>query len=233
VEIVSKGLDYFDIEKNLQIAVDDGKVIRIISYAMTSDVENTLDKILERILEKYNRLDLKSLIYTCTKELAINGTKANLKRIFFEEYKLEINNENEYNEGMALYKKVMKEDVSINYGKKAKKKGLYVKISFLYNEDVLKIEVINNSAITIQEELRLREKMAKTMQYDDLMQYYIDNADDTEGEGMGIALIIILLKGENIDPHLFRIYAQDSKTIARIEIPMSKDYKTVRQKNEN
>jgi len=231
VEIISKNLDYFDIEKNLQIAVDDGKVIRIISYAMSSDVENTLDKILERILGKYNRLDLKSLVYTCTKELAINGTKANIKRIFFEEYNLTIANQREYNEGMLLYKKEMKEDITISYGIKAKKKGLYVKISFLYNEDVLKIEVINNSAMTVQEELRLREKMAKTMQYDDLMQYYLDNADDTEGEGMGIALIIIMLKGENIDPHLFRIFAQDSKTIARIEIPMSENYQTIRRRD--
>lgn len=228
MEIITKGFDFFDIEKNLQIAVEDGKVIRIISYAMSSDVENTLDKIVERILEKHGRMDLKSLVYTCTKELAINATKANLKRIFFEEYGLDINNEKEYNEGMALYKKIMKEDMSINYGKKAKKQGLYVRISFFYNNSVLKIEVINNLGITAEEEVRLREKLAKTMQYNDLMQYYMDNADDTEGEGMGIALIIILLKGENIDPNLFRIYSENSRTIARIEIPMARDYKTIR-----
>ena len=61
-----------------------------VSYAMSSDVENTLDKIISRILNKYKRPDLKSLVYTCTKELAINGTKANLKRIFFTEKGLDI-----------------------------------------------------------------------------------------------------------------------------------------------
>jgi hypothetical protein len=230
VEIKSKYIDYFDVEKNLQIAVDDGKVIRVISYAMSSDVENTLDKIVTRILEKYNRTDLKSLVYTCTKELAINGTKANLKRIFFEEKGLDIEHEVDYEKGMQLYKDVMKEELTLQYGRKAKLNGLYVKISFIYSEDVLKIEVRNNTAITKQEERRLREKLATTMKYDDLMQYYMDNADDTEGSGMGIALIIILLKGEKIDPNLFRMSIKENITTARIEIPMSEKYISEREK---
>jgi len=220
VEIKTKGFDYFDVEKNLQIAIDDGRVIKVISYAMSSDVENTLDKIITTILDKYERADLKSLVYTCTKELAINGTKANLKRIFFDEQKLDINNEDDYEKGMELYKKIMKEDLTIQYGKKAKKSGLYVKILFIHNEDTLLIEVTNNTPITPQEESRMRMKLANTMKYDDLMAYYLDNADDTEGSGMGIALIIILLKGENIDPNFFRIMTDENTTTARIRIPM-------------
>ncbi|MBN1698046.1 MAG: hypothetical protein JW881_11070 [Spirochaetales bacterium] len=233
MDIKSEYIDYFDVEKNLQIAVDDGKVIRVISYAMSSDVENTLDKIITRILEKYDRMDLKSLVYTCTKELAINGTKANLKRIFFEEKGLDLEIQSDYEKGMQLYKEVMKEELTLQYGKKAKLIGLYVRISFIYNEDVLKIEVTNNTAITKQEETRLRQKLASTMKYDDLMQYYIENADDTEGEGMGIALIIILLKGEKIDPNLFRMSIKENLTTARIEIPMSDDYISEREKRRN
>jgi hypothetical protein len=220
VEIKTKGLDYFDVEKNLQIAVDDGRVIKVISYAMSNDVENALDKIITTILEKYDRLDLKSLVYTCTKELAINGTKANLKRIFFEEQELDINDRDDYERGMELYKKIMREDLTIHYGKKAKQNGLFVKITFIHSDDSLEIEVTNNTPITQQEESRLRMKLAATMKYDDLMAYYLDNADDTEGSGMGIALIIILLKGENIDPNLFRIKTDAATTTAKIEIPM-------------
>ena len=236
MEIKSTGYDYFDVEKNLQIAVDDGKIIRVISYAMSSDVENTLDKIISRILDKYNRPDLKSLVYTCTKELAINGTKANLKRIFFKENGLDIVKEGDYEKGIELYKSIMKEEITLQYGVKAKQQGLFVKISFVHNEDVLKIEVTNNTGITKQEEKRLREKLKKTMKYDDLMQYYLDNSDDTEGSGMGIALIIILLKGELIDPNLFRMCINENITTAKIEIPMSATFisqrdKTISEKN--
>ncbi|MBN2736427.1 MAG: hypothetical protein JXR70_05555 [Spirochaetales bacterium] len=230
MKIRTKRLDYFDVERNLQQAIDDGKVIRVISYAMSTDVENTLDKIVERLLIKYNKPELKSLVYTCTKELAINGTKANIKRIFFEENKLNIHNEADYEKGISLYKKMMKEEITLQYGKKAKLKGFFVKISFTHTEDVLKIEVMNNSCITEQEQNRLRTKLAKTMQYDDLMQYYMENADDTEGSGMGLALIIILLKGEGLDPNLFRIAVKNNLTTARIEIPISDDYRSERDR---
>jgi len=231
VELKSKGYNYFDVEKNLQIAIDDGKVIRVISYAMSSDVENTLDKIISRILKKYRRPDLKSLVYTCTKELAINGTKANLKRIFFIENGLDISREEDYKKGMELYKNVMREEITLQYGLKAKQQGLFVKISFLYNHNFLRIEVTNNTGITKQEEKRLREKLKKTMKYDDLMQYYLDNTDDAdEGAGMGIALIIIMLKGEKIDPNLFRMCINERVTTARIEIPMTEDFISNREK---
>ncbi len=222
VEIKTKGLDYFDIEKNLQIAVDDGRVIKVISYALSSDIENTLDKIITTILGKYDRIDLKSLVYTCTKELAINGTKANLKRIFFEEQSLDINNIEHYEKGIEIYKKLMREDLSLHYGKKAKQSGLFVRISFIHDANSVQIEVTNNTPITVQEEARLRAKLANTMKYDDLMAYYMENADDTEGYGMGIALIIILLKSENIDPNLFTIMTTEDTTTARIRIPMKR-----------
>jgi len=228
MDVISKGVNYFSVEKNLQIAIDDGKVIRLITYAMSTDVENTLDKIIWRILKKFDRLDLQSLIYTCTKELAINGTKANHKRLFFEDNALDIYNDEDYLKGLELYKDVMREEQMLEYGKRAKRCGLYVKISFYYDKDVLRIEVSNNTGITPQEEKRLREKLSKTMQYDDLMQYYLENTDETEGSGMGIALIIILLKGAKINPNLFRISIKKEMIISKIEIPMSKDFSSTR-----
>jgi hypothetical protein len=74
----------------------------------------------------------------------------------------------------------------------------------------------------------LRDKIARTLKYDDLMQYYLDHSDETEGAGMGLALVVILLKGEGIDPQLFRVKSTDHDTIARIEIPMGRNFKSIR-----
>jgi hypothetical protein len=49
----------------------------------------------------------------------------------------------------------------------------------------------------------------------------MDNADDTEGYGMGIALIVILLKSEKLDPNLFTIVTAPDTTTARIKIPIT------------
>lgn len=226
----SRPLNYYDVEKNLQLAVNDGKIIHLVSYSMSNDIEKKLDKAIESILEKYGKIEMKGLVYTSVKELAINGTKANLKRIFFEEKGFKLEDPEDYDRGMAEYKDYMTEDKALEYGRLAKKKGFFVRISFFHDSTGMRIEVINNTAITSQEEKRLREKLSKIMKYDDLMQFYLENPDNTEGAGMGLALITTMLKGEEIDPNLFRIMTTPEQTTARIEIPFSKDYVSLREK---
>ncbi|MBN2442488.1 MAG: hypothetical protein JXJ04_14125 [Spirochaetales bacterium] len=216
--------DFKSAEKSLKNAIDKGKVIRLISYAMSTRFEKTMDIVIQYILEKYKKTELQSIVYTCTKELALNGTKANIKRIFFEEHNLDINKEEDYEKGIELYKDVIREEEVLKYGPKAKQTGLFVKISFIHNMEVLKIEVLNNTPMTNQEETRLREKFSQVMKYDDLMEYYNDHADNTEGAGLGLALIMILLMAEGINPGFFRIGIEKNTTIARLEIPLSRDY---------
>lgn len=64
--------------------------------------------------------------------------------------------------------------------------------------------------------------------YQDLVSFYMANADQTEGEGMGLVMNLLLLKGENINPGLFRVGMRDGKTMARIEIPFTDNFKSVR-----
>jgi hypothetical protein len=211
-------------EKSLKNAIEKGKIIRLISYAMTVRFEKTMDLVINIILDKYKKQELQSIVYTCTKELALNGTKANIKRIFFEEHKLDIKNQDDYAKGVELYKNVIKEEEVLKYGPKARQKGLFVKISFIHNKEVLKIEVLNNTAMTEQEEIRLRQKFSQVMEYDDLMEYYMDHSDETEGSGLGLALVMILLMAEGINPGFFRVGREKNATIARLEIPLSDDY---------
>jgi hypothetical protein len=70
------------------------------------------------------------------------------------------------------------------------------------------------------------------MGYNDIAEFYMDNMDNTEGAGLGIALIIILLKNDSIDPNLFRIITKADKTVARIEIPFTPDYVTLRERGQ-
>ncbi|MFN3660708.1 MAG: histidine kinase, partial [Brevinematales bacterium] len=77
-----------------------------------------------------------------------------------------------------------------------------------------------------------RMKLKLAMEYTDLAQYYAEQMDTTEGAGLGIALVVLLLRGMNLDPSLFRIGSKHGVTIARIEVPLVDGYVSSRQRVE-
>ncbi|MCE9500057.1 MAG: histidine kinase [Leptospira sp.] len=204
--------------------------ISIKSSKMNSQLEKYVLLVITEILNRVGQIRYVEMLYTITKELAINGIKANQKRIFFEDEGLDITNETDYAKGMISYKSRFSDSMANEYGKRCLARGIYVVLNFNYKPSGLSVEVINNTPVLRAEETRMREKMKKAMGYNDIAEFYMDNMDNTEGAGLGIALIMILLKNENVDPNLFRIITQPNQTIARVEIPFKDDYISMRSK---
>ena len=227
-----KSVDLDKVEHNLNIAINKGAPINLKAYSLAENTEKTLDTIIKNILAHYGKEHLHYTLYTCVKELAINATKANIKRVFFQEKGFNMEDPIEYKQGMELFKKNFSELWFMKYGLKAKKRGYYVLIKLDHSPDVFWIRVINNSPLSAVDDKRIRDRLSKAMQYDDIAQFYMDAADDTEGAGMGIALIIMLLKGEGIDPHLYTIGSNGKETIAKIEVPLSENYVPQRKRRE-
>lgn len=190
---------------------------------MTEMVETHIKHALDSILAKTNRNNLIHVLYTILKELVINGCKANQKRIFFDERGLDISKSDDYNQGNDQYKKLFSEKMALEYGLKARTRGFYVIIDFNFDENGLTMEVIDNTPIAPQEEDLMRAKLKRSMGYNDIAEFYLDQANmgEAEGAGLGLALIIILLKGEGVDPKYFRIIIEKDKTVARLEIPFT------------
>lgn len=216
-----------EIDDNLEIT-EDKNFFELKTYRISPELEKSLHEILEKLLANSPRPHLLPLLYTIIKELAINACKANQKRVFFEEKGYNIFDPNDYAKGIVEYKASFSESMGLEYGPKSKARGYYCLIRFEYDKNGITMTVVNNTPITKQEEKSLREKLAKAMQYDDLAEFYMENADNTEGAGLGLALIIIMLKGEGIDPNYFRISILDNLTLARLEIPLSEAFKSKR-----
>ena len=218
------------VEMNFQIKelVHSRDNLTLRSSKMNTEFEHYLLVVIKEILDKVANGNYVDMLYTIIKELAINAVKANQKRIFFEDNQLDIANTEDYEKGMTLYKSKFSESMVTEYGKKCQIRGIYIQINFRYNQDGLCVEVINNTPVIKVEEVRLREKMRKSMEYNDIAEFYMDNMDNTEGAGLGIALTMILLKNEGVDPNLFRIITRPTETIARLEIPLTEKYVTIR-----
>lgn len=218
-------MSYFDIEKNLELAINDGQAIQIVSFRLNDDVEQQLQRVLNGLLDKYQRSALQHSLFSCIIELATNATKANMKHLVFQEEQLDMNNAEAYASGMKVFRdRIHDRHWLENYAAKAQDQGLLVRIVFNHTVDGMSIEIINNMPILPQDEERIRQKFEQAMQFDSLHEYYLANADSTEGEGIGFALNLLLLKGENLDVNLFRIGGADGTTIARIEVPFTDRY---------
>ena len=224
------GKSFFELEQNIALIVNQSDELALQSSKIDEKVEKYILHTLSLILEKCQKTEYLDMLYTIVKELTINGVKANQKRIFFEDNGLDIHDDAEHERGMELFKKEVSEKMNDDYGDRSRQKGIWVKIFLTYQDNGLCVEVENNAPISALEERRLREKMKKSMGYNDIAEFYMDNMDNTEGAGLGIALVIILLKGEGIDPNLFRIFTHKDRTIARVEIPFHESYVSRRER---
>lgn len=208
--------------------VSSGKRIVFVTYSLTDSIERQLDFLIAVILKKYEREALQATLYSCLKEIVVNATKANAKRVFFDEHGLKLDDPEHYNIGMQKVKEAISEKWISEYGRKAKDRDMHVSIAVRHSEDGLRIEVTNDSDILPADEDRIRQKLAEGMTYEDLVSFYMKNADNTEGEGIGLVMNLMLLKAENINPGLFRIGMVDGKAMARLEIPFTEKFVSVR-----
>lgn len=225
----------FDLEKEadaIKKAALKGKVVTLVTYILRDSGEARLQKIIEIILNIYDRTDLLELLYTSIKEMVINATKANLKRLIFEEKNFKIKDKKNYEEGMKVFREELTEKQLVRHERKFKEKNYPIDITFVHSTERILLKVKNHFTLYPQEEARIREKAAKSMEFEDLVQFYMDQGDNTEGAGMGITLITILLRQVGVDPHCFTIYSNEyNETVSRLELPLDPNYIPKRQKN--
>ncbi|NPV39172.1 hypothetical protein BREVNS_0031 [Brevinematales bacterium NS] len=201
-------------------------------YYNNEEVNENIREFISQIFLETGKEEYIDPIYSCVKELVVNATKANLKRVFFLKNHLDINNMGEYVNGLILFKEMLDKLQYAEYEKMLKEHDLWVEFRANWHKEAIVFEVINNSEIIPIEEYRVRMKLKLAMEYTDLAQYYAEQMDTTEGAGLGIALVILLLRGMGLDPSLFRIGSKHGVTIARIEVPLVEGYVSPRRKGE-
>jgi len=203
--------------EKIALAIQKGQPITLKTNSLPPSVEDLLDEILDTILIKYSRADLKNALSVCMKEITGNAKKANLKRAFFKKNGLDIYSKNQYDEGMKNFKKQIMEQLEYYY-KLLEELQLYIQITYQYSSEGVIITISNNCPITEKELIRIRERLSKAMSYDGADDALMDILDDTEGAGLGIVMIVLMLKREGINPNAFVISSAENLTVARLSI---------------
>ena len=197
-------------------AVKDRQPVDFFCYSLTPDQKIRFQKILAIFLEECNQMYLYNYLTYCLFELLDNGSKANAKRIFFQEHHLDINNEDDYKNGMKTFKETLIEN-TLHYQEKLKAGELRVHLLLAAN-DVISVTVSNNTKITDSEYARIQEKIKKTKVYNSMAEA-VSDIDQTEGSGLGIITVLVMLKKLGLDANNLKFDTTENETVATIEIP--------------
>jgi putative nucleotidyltransferase with HDIG domain len=194
--------------------------ISIKTYTLPRETEVYLEEVLGVFLSEFGQDHLKDRIAYCLKELAVNAKKANTKRVYFKERKLDISNPADYAEGMKRFKEETLSNIN-HYLELQKDAGLYIKVVFHSKGKTFNLSVKNNSEISRKEQIRVYDRIARSRAFETMEEALSTVLDDSEGAGLGIVILVLMLKKLGLDEDAFDIDTMDGETVAKISIPFS------------
>ena len=195
--------------------------IEITSYTLPRNTEVYIRSVMEMFLEECHQDHLKEYLNFCLSELLTNAKKANTKRVYFQEKGLDINNPEDYKKGMENFKMETLTNID-HYLELQKKAGLYIKLSLRILADKIYIEIRNNVTLTVFEKERIQQKLDSVQQYHEMNEVFTNVLDQSEGAGLGIIIIILMLQKVGLSKDNYQVFSDDDETVTRIILPCNK-----------
>ena len=200
--------------------------ITITTYTLPHEMEVYIADVLKCFLTELNQQQYMESLSYCITELVNNAKKANTKRIYFEEHKLDIFNRDDYEKGMSTFKADTLPHIK-RYLKIQEQKGLYIKVTMQTINNQIKIEIRNNVELTVFEYRRMLDRIRKSMRYPTMEECMPHVLDDTEGAGLGLTIMMQVLRKNGLTEKNYQILCENGVTITRLILPLS----TITQKN--
>mgnify|MGYP006288155345 CR=1 FL=1 len=204
-------------KSTIDYAIQRNKVLTVTSYSYLGEEREYIDTVLDRYLNEVGMNALMNNISYCIHEVAGNAHKANLKRLYFDLKKLDIDNSEDYKWGMQTFKKEALQHPE-KYARQHKENGYYIKFHFQIEEPYFKVVIRNNVCLTDQEQLRINKKIEIARHAQNLADVYAVSEDYTEGAGLGIVMLHVILRNLGFDGNPFKIYTKGDETIAFLSL---------------
>ena len=213
-EVVPKTEQEINQEKYIR-SIQNAEFSNLLSFHFSRKAEKKLTEIITALFAKQARAVLMGPVFHLLKELIINATKANYKKVAIDLEK----NSDDFTIGK--FREMLRPDKESYHKLKehAKAMGLWVKIKAYVDEDGAYFLIKNNLILTEEDDNRLRNKLKEAMQYDSLPDFYLAQSGEQEGAGIGFAMIITALKGLGLDGKHFTIGNENNITVARLHLP--------------
>jgi putative nucleotidyltransferase with HDIG domain len=217
--MVRKDKDIIDLSK-IKMAIQAGIPLSITTYTLPHEMEEYMRSVLSVFLEELNQGQMIEYLSYCLNELITNAKKANTKRIYFQEKKLDITNLSDYEKGMADFKVDTLNNIKY-YLQQQKKNGLYVKLVLQTRNNKIKLEVRNNAELTVYEYKRIHDKLSRAQQYTTVDEALNQILDESEGAGLGLIIMVLMLEKIGLTEENYQVLCENGETITRIILPLN------------
>ncbi len=194
--------------------------LTITTYTLPHEIEVYMEEVLDVFLNELGQSKIKDYLVYCLRELAVNAKKANTKRVYFESRGLNLADPSEYEEGMRSFKTDTMDNIAW-YLQKQKEKQYYIKIIFQARGSNVVLEVRNNAEITKTEFIRIQDKLARSRKYTTLEEAMAQVLDASEGAGLGLVILVLMLKKMGLEEECFDIRVDNGETVSRITVPVN------------
>ena len=210
-------------ENKIRKAIESELPLLITTFTLSHEMELYINEVVSCFLRELNQEFMIQYVLYCVNELTSNAKKANTKRVYFQEKQLDINNEMQYKKGMENFKKDTLDNIN-HYLTLQKEQGLYIKLVVQKRNKKIKIEIKNNSPLTIYEYKRMHDKIARAGKYESVEDAFSQILDASEGAGLGIIIMILMLRKIGLSEQNFQFFTENGETITRIILDLSLSY---------
>ena len=208
------------VDKNkIEQAVQMNIPISINTYTLPKETENYIVDVAKVFLNTVHQEEIQDYIVYCLNELTTNAKKANTKRVYFKEKGFDIYDQKSYDEGMLNFKQESLSNIDY-YLQQQKKEGLYIKVIMQAKQGHIIFEVRNNVQMVATEFKRIFDRMVVARDYENVDQAFMQAIDDTEGAGLGLIIMLLMLKKIGLQEDAFELITEKDLTINRITIPV-------------
>ncbi len=194
--------------------------LMLTTYKLPHKVEMQIDEILSAYLNELGQEQLTDHLSYCLKELAVNAKKANTKRVYFDEKQLDLHDRDDYVEGMKNFKEETLDNHE-HWIELQKQRGLYIKFLFHPKGRNFRISIKNNVEITRKEQMRVYDRIARSRAFETLEEAFAEVLDDSEGAGLGIVILVLMLRKMGLDEDAYEIEGEGGITTASITVPIN------------
>ncbi|MCQ2592430.1 MAG: hypothetical protein MJ188_06555 [Treponema sp.] len=214
-------------KEKIKTAIAQKTPIEVETHTSSHENDGYFDDILSAFLEELNLSHLHWTLSYSLRELLGNANKANIKRIYFKEKDLDIDNVEDYKKGMETFSLETTVKLPI-YQELLAQENYSIKMILQDLGDSILLEVKNNSVLTTTEKERILERIERSKKYNS-MEDALSDIDRTEGSGLGIIIILLMLRKLALSKDCFSVECTNGETVSKIVL--RKDAKEVEERN--